>query len=61
MQNVTNVESSMPIFLPGQNQGLQDFYYLFASIDFLFNPSLVLLYHFLLYINPFLTMHLTSL
>lgn len=30
MQNVTNVESSMPIFLPGQNQGLQDFYYLQA-------------------------------
>lgn len=46
MQNVTNVESSMPILLPGQNHSLQDFYYLFASIDFLFNPSSVLLYHF---------------
>lgn len=66
MQNMTNVESSLPILLPSQNwQGLQDFYYLFATIDFLFNPSFnpssVLMYHFMAYINPFLTTHLTSL
>lgn len=58
MKNMTNVESSLPVLLPGQNwKGLQDFYYLFASIDVLFNPSSLLLE----YINLFLTTHLTSL